>query len=286
MNNRSRSPARSWIDNIYRDRSESRSPDRSRFPRRRSPDSRSISRDRSRSRSRSGSQSPRDGSQSPRDRSLSPRAGSPGNRRSIIERDRYMRNKFGLYNHQQEYIFPIGIHDDIDQSIIEKMDFVAIINLLQINKTAKLRILIIKNIGNIIENSKDYTEYDLIDSYSNLLKLRELDILRSFTIPDQSIDEFNREIDINIRDNKQEIIDYLSILNVDQTVKFTNYILPMMDNDFVNSYYDIKHANKILKFALELENDIMIDTIKDWFSERNLIKITKQLKEMEHNLGL
>jgi len=278
MNNRSRSPARSWIDNIYRDRSESRSPDRSRFPRRRSPDSRSISRSLSRD-SRSISRS--------WDRSLSPRGGSPGNRRArSMSRDRYMRDKFGLYNHQQEYIFPIGIHDDIDQSIIEKMDFVAIINLLQINKTAKLRILIIKNIGNIIENSKDYTEYELIDSYSNLLKLRELDILRSFTIPDQSIEEFNREIDINIRDNKQEIIDYLSILNVDQTVKFTNYILPMMDNDFVNSYYDIKHANKILKLALELENDIMIDIIKDWFSERNLIKITKQLKEMEHNLGL
>jgi hypothetical protein len=201
-----------------------------------------------------------------------------------MKRDRYMRDKFGLYKHQQEYIFPIGINEDIDQSIIEKMDFVAIVNLLKINKSSRLRLLILKNINIIVDNSKNYDVFEIVDFLYDLLKLRELDILRSFDRPDEIMEEFNRMIDI--QDNNQLIIDYLSILTLDQTVKFTNKILPMMDNDFFESYYDIKYANKILKLALELENDIMIDTIKDWFSERNLIKITKQLKEMEHNLGL
>jgi len=260
MNNRSRSRSRPFSD----DDSRSRSSSRSWSPRRAG----SLSRSESRS------------------RSLSPRGGSPGNQRARIERDRYMKSKFGLYKHQQEYLFPIGIHEDIDQSIIEKMNFDAIVNLLKMNKSPRLRLLILKNINNIINNSKNSPDYELINSFYDLLKLRELNILKSIDINDELMGEFNREIDINIQDNKQQIIDYLSILNVDQTVKFTNYILPALDGEIYDIFYEIEFANDILKLALELENDIMIKTIKEWFRERGLYKLTKQLKEMELNLSL
>jgi len=299
MNNtyrsRSRSPVRPRINNTYRGRSDSRSPD-SRSPDSRSPDSRS--RDRSLSRSYSPT---RDGSLSRSmsrsrsySRSRSPRAESPDNQRSRIKRDRYMKNKFGLYKHQKEYLFPIGIHADIDQSIIEKMDFAAIINLLKIDKSAKLRMLIIKNIASIIENENSHSQnYEtnrltrLIDSLYNLLELRELDILKTFEKPDEIMEEFNRRIDINIEDNKEQIIDYLSILTGDQIVTFIKYILPVIRNDNIGDiFYDIGFANDILDLALELGNDIMIETIKDWFIEHNLVLLTNELKKMKRNLGL
>lgn len=202
-----------------------------------------------------------------------------------------MKHKFGLYKSQKEYLFPIGIHEDIDQSIIEKMDFAAIINLLKIDKSAKLRILIIKNIANIIENenSQNYEPgrlTRLIDSLYNLLELRELDILKSFEKPDEIMEEFNRRIDINIEDNKQQIIDYLSILTDNQIVTFIKYILPVINDNIGDIFYDIGFANEILDLALELENDIMIQTIKDWFIERNLDELTKQLNKLGDNLGL
>ena|SRR5436190_14648840 len=185
---------------------------------------------------------------------------------------------------QKEYIFPIGIHQDIDQSIIEKMDFEAIVNLLKI--APKLRMVIYKNINNIIKNSIDYTDDELVNCLYELLILKEFTILNSFDKSDDLIKKLRNTLDTDIDHNRDEIIAYVSILNENQTIIFTEWLLPSFENETEYLYFEIEYMNKILDLALEIKNITMVNTIKDRFKKYNLSQLKNELERLNNNLNL
>ncbi len=62
----------------------------------------------------------------------------PSSRSKSPERS-YVSEKFSLYQVQDEYVFPVGIVEDIDENIIKQLDFDGLINLLTVNRTPQLR---------------------------------------------------------------------------------------------------------------------------------------------------
>ncbi len=245
------------------DRSYSRSPSpqRSRSPRR-SP--------RRRSPSRSYSRSP-----SPRRRSISaPR------RRSISTKDKY-----ALYKYQKEYVFPVGIHQDIDENIIKQLDFDGLINLLTVDRSPQLRKIVHLHIQDIIDNTPDF-EYKNLDYSQQLLLLRELTLIKKlndqYKIHNKNFIIKNLAGYIETGDQIQ-LMDYLSMIDKKQS---ESYIYGYTkDIDLKDIGYILEQVNLILDAAILINNTTIIRIIKNWY--KNVASNTyQQLQLLTTKLNL
>jgi hypothetical protein len=186
-----------------------------------------------------------------------------------------------------EYLFPIGVVDDIDQNIIEKIDLGTIVTILTINKSAKLRMIIYNNMNDILDNRK-YSKSQWNNLYYKLFKLREVHMFKKIDIT-TNLKYLSSKIDVS-ESNKEEVIDFYKIINDDDyqdfIIKFTKKIIPEFNDvdDIVDLYHSMKYVNFLVDVALKSENTIMHQRIKKWYNDFKFNKLYKQLSLLNDKL--
>jgi hypothetical protein len=181
--------------------------------------------------------------------------------------------KFNLYQPQEEYVFPIGLHQDIDQSIIEKLDFFDVIKLLKINKSPDIRKLIYHKLQEIINNTNNYDKLYFI---YELLKINELILLKKLNPSAQDLKRLG--IDHVYFDDLNILNSYISLLNEKEIKSFVEREIPeMYENDLNMMPYIIQKLADLLEIAIKIENNMMINVIKQYYKVSHFDLLYKQL---------
>ena len=174
-------------------------------------------------------------------------------------RSRYVKSTKNKSS-QEEYTFPIGLHADIDQSIIQKMDFDGLIHLLTIDRSPKLRKVVYDHLSIIINNTPNFRT-KLQDYGYQLLLLRELSLLKKLLIDHPKLlPALSTKIDFT---DTIQLEDFLSLLNKKEVKSFLNRYTQSIEIEYAAD--NIKDINDILKAAIETNNTDMIEQIKKWY---------------------
>ena len=189
---------------------------------------------------------------------------------------------------------------DIDQSIILKSDYNAIIKLLIADPSS--RNLIYKLLPQIMKNNNIEVNEDLLsvssDFLYDLLKLGEVELIKRIW---QILDNNNNNDDdyvnekygdlgstIMSEDDEQIVIeDYLKSVPMNYDLKiFIKYYLDPDYTQGMSMSQIIYFINRILAAAINVNNEEIVNIIKDYWEEEDLNILAKDLLKMKKLLKI
>ena len=147
----------------------------------------------------------------------------------------------------------------IDENILNQLDFDGLIHLLTIDKSQKLRNMVVLHLQTIIKNTNDFKD-SFMDYMLQLFILRELTILKQLK-KYNFINHLSDYIDI---ENTFQLMDYLSLLDEKAS---KNYIEVYINNNDIDG---LDNINILLDAAILVNNKVIIDYIKSWYLRRAL----------------
>lgn len=216
----------------------------------------------------------------------------------IIDEVRVWNNLYSIYHgyhnsYNQEGFFPIGIHDDIDECIIRNLDYRSLITLVEIGLSAKMRMLIYKNIEVIKNNTELYYRNDSkYITYGTkyklaliLLRKHEINLYIALKLDDEIV------VDLAICDYGREGIErdihssykFILLMTNRQRIR---YIKSLLNDKECSILYNIENANICLKFAINNKYPEIIKVIKDWYQEEYITNLLTSIKELDNLLLL
>jgi hypothetical protein len=194
-------------------------------------------------------------------------------------------------------LFPIGLHHDIDLTIIRLLDYQSLTTLITLDIPLHVKILIYENIDIIKENTIVNCEYNLnhysyllavnLITKNNLFMFKRLDLDNNL-IHDISVSRFSddsnwdgneKDIIYRLRHNSGNILGFLTILDEKLFEYFIENITPLGDIEIEPK--NIELANSILKFFQNINLYTHIDMSKQ--SEIAINKIQKLSQQMHLN---
>lgn len=182
---------------------------------------------------------------------------------------------------------------DIDQNIILNSDYDGIIKLLTADQSS--RNLVYKLLPQIIKNNNINTNNNLLSIsvkfLHDLLELGEVELIkRSWKILDDEdyANEIFDELGSNLHEEDQIIIENYfksSPKNYNWDVLLDHY-LDKECNESLSMAVNIEYINKILKAAISVKNNFIVDAIKNYWEDEYLNILSKELSKMRNLLEL
>lgn len=227
---------------------------------------------------------------------------------------KFKRSRKKAWMKSGERLFPIGIHPDIDLTIIRLLDYQSLTTLVALDLPARVRALIYENIDYIKANNSDNSElgYEIehqayplgvrLITKNQLTMFKRLN-LGSGLIHDISFYQFTDDTNWNgeeqdiiyrLRHNSGNILGLLSVLDDDEIISFVENITPLGEGCEELNPRQIEMANSILKFFqniseytdldLSKQSEIAIKRIRELSQKMRISEIHMSLGKFLDNL--